>query len=78
VSELERPFNLHVRMTEEEKKRVDRLVEAYGLDNGASELVRLALQFIDDDRPALTKRILPSKEKRPALTVKISPRQRVE
>ena len=59
---MERPFNLHVRMTEEEKKQVDRLIEAYGLDGGASELVRLALQYVDDNRPALTKRILPLKK----------------
>jgi Arc/MetJ-type ribon-helix-helix transcriptional regulator len=70
---MDRPFNLHVRLTEEEKNQIDRLIAAYGLDNGASELVRLTLQFIDDKRPALTKRIMPlkkglaPKEKRPKL-----------
>lgn len=49
-------------MTDEERKQVDRLIAAYQLDGGASELVRLALQFIDDNRPALTKRILPLKK----------------
>ena len=50
---MERDTSLQVRMSGEEKKIAMQLAKDYGLDGGASELVRYALQYIDAQRPKL-------------------------
>jgi len=59
-----RSERVYIRMTAEDKNKFKELAAVYGMEGALSEFFRVVLSHID--------------EKRPALTVKISPRQRVE
>ncbi len=61
---MERSERVYIRLTVEERKKFEELAEVYGMGKALSEFFRVMINHID--------------EKRPALTVKISPRQRVE
>ena len=61
---MARSERVYIRLTVEDKKKLVELAAVYGMEGALSEFVRVVLSHID--------------EKRPALTVKISPRQRAE
>lgn len=61
VITLNRNKALHVRMTEVEKQQVANLKDAYGLTS-ETELVLLILDYVDVNRPTLTKRVQPLKK----------------
>ena len=61
---MARSERVNIRLTVEDKKKFEELAEVYGMEGALSEFFRVVINHID--------------EKRPALTVKISPRQRVE
>lgn len=61
---MARSERVYIRMTAEDKNKFKELAAVYGMEGALSEFFRVVINHID--------------EKRPALTVKISPRQRVE
>ena len=61
---MARSERVYIRLTVEERKKFEELAAVYGMTGALSEFFRVVINHID--------------EKRPALTVKISPRQRVE
>lgn len=54
---------IQLRAGEEDKKRAQELADAYGVS--ISELVLLALNYIDQERPALTVTIKPTAKPKP-------------
>ena len=61
---MKRDTSLQVKMTEEEKELVFQLANDYGLNGGASELVRYMVQYFNRERPVLTVALAPRQAKR--------------